>query len=871
MWLWLAGWLFNPALALGGAAVASPILIHLLSRRRFRVVRWAAMDFLLAAYRRNRRRVRMEQWLLLAIRCLIVLLFALMVARPFIRPAGAAALLAGWGAGPQTERIVLLDDSYSMGYDVGGGRTVFQRACVAVEQLAVWIAAEFPGDRLTLIRTSRPREAASALVRMSPDQLDLLRRRIGDLRVTDGSPSMREAIRAAADLIENAPTQANTTVYVVSDFQRVDWTASEPALRPETETSPSVIAPLAAAAARRPARLCLVDVGADHPENLAVTDLRIETRRAVAGVRTRLEVTVANHSDASVSDAELSIALAEQALPPVLLPPIEPRAVIRERVELTFPREGGDRVVVDAARSGAPDRLPLDNRRALGVRVSSAVSILLVNGEPAVDPYRDEVYLLRTALAPAGPVSSGNDVRVIEESEFEAATWVPQDAGRSFAGRSDGAARGRFWPGADLVVLANVHRLSDATLERLTQFVSGGGGLLIFLGDQVDADDYNERLYARGAGLLPAELLGITSATDPQGATIDRIDAAHPLLRPLAQGAGNLLRGAKFYRYYSAKPAELASSLPAAAGRPIDPARDETHDPSAEARGAAPVAAGDSLRRGAARILVSLNEPPIEVEGRTCEPALLVHRRFGAGEVALCATSADLEWNGWARDPTYVAVMLRLAGELARRSTHVGALAVGGSIDVPVDLREYEPRATLRPPNWPSEPEYDLEARRNPSPAADKADDVPGTGPAGETPADRPPSSPDQASTKQGAPGGIVQGADVGRYVVDHAGRAGVCEMRLRRSTGAIESRFFAVNPDPRESGLARASRAELAAALPEMPFEYVREIAALSRGAEDSRRELWWPILAAVAALLMAEQALAWWFGARGVAPRKA
>ena len=68
----------NPLMLWGLAGASLPILIHLLNRRKFREERWAAMRFLLAAIRKNQRRVRIEQWLLLAIRTLIILLAALL-------------------------------------------------------------------------------------------------------------------------------------------------------------------------------------------------------------------------------------------------------------------------------------------------------------------------------------------------------------------------------------------------------------------------------------------------------------------------------------------------------------------------------------------------------------------------------------------------------------------------------------------------------------------------------------------------------------------------------------------------------------------------------------------------------------------------
>ena len=71
----LFGFLFEApltALAVAAGAASLPIIIHLLNRKRFRVVTWAAMRFLLAAQRKNTRRMRLEQLILLAVRTLLV-------------------------------------------------------------------------------------------------------------------------------------------------------------------------------------------------------------------------------------------------------------------------------------------------------------------------------------------------------------------------------------------------------------------------------------------------------------------------------------------------------------------------------------------------------------------------------------------------------------------------------------------------------------------------------------------------------------------------------------------------------------------------------------------------------------------------------
>src|SRR5262249_54266266 len=64
----------------GVGPVPVPISILLLNRRRFRVVVWAAMRFLLNAEKQNTRRMRLEQLLLLLTRCAIVLLVVLAMA-----------------------------------------------------------------------------------------------------------------------------------------------------------------------------------------------------------------------------------------------------------------------------------------------------------------------------------------------------------------------------------------------------------------------------------------------------------------------------------------------------------------------------------------------------------------------------------------------------------------------------------------------------------------------------------------------------------------------------------------------------------------------------------------------------------------------
>src|SRR5258708_4240456 len=122
-----------------GGAASLPVIIHLLNRKRFRIIPWAAMRFLLAAQKKNTRKLRVEQLLLLVVRVLIVLLSLLGMAAVtkwaeedlWAKAFPEGTILTTPGA-RRTHRIIVIDGSMSMGLKVGESNC-FERA----RQLAI--------------------------------------------------------------------------------------------------------------------------------------------------------------------------------------------------------------------------------------------------------------------------------------------------------------------------------------------------------------------------------------------------------------------------------------------------------------------------------------------------------------------------------------------------------------------------------------------------------------------------------------------------------------------------------------------------------------------------------------------------------------
>ena len=775
---WLSNFFFNPWMVAGAGAIAGPIIIHILSRRKFRTVRWAAMDFLLQAQKRNRKRVQMEQWIVLALRCLAVLLLALALARPFLG-SGWLSQLVGGGS---VEHIVLIDDSLSMTYaDQGGSSatgTNFKSAVAGCAALVKQIAGENDGDAVSVYLASQAQAPLVSVPNLSDDNQIKLAESLVGLNATFGTVDFRAACSAIAERLRNAPARANAIVYVFSDFQRQDWLGGS-----GDDVSQRPTAMLVGEGDDLQSTQCMLfDVGAAEPANLSIDRLRMARAQVVAGVPVRVDLDITNHTAMTARDVQIGVAIADRRMPPVTVAEILPGETVTEPIEVTFPQDGGNyaefELVGAAARN---DGLAADNTRAAAFDVVGALNVMIVNGEPSADVYRDEAYLLRTALRPAGRAASGVDVRVADEVEFDEL------------------------PLADMhvVMLANVARLSPAGLEKLEAFARDGGGVVWFAGDLLDQVYYNDSLYRRGEGLLPLPLGEfIESPTSAEMVQLDAWDEAHPILRGFGGELADVLKTIRFDAFVRVVEAESRDAQVSLETETVTTASDAAN-------------AIDNK---------STDEPRATVIARLSDGAqtpLLVESSFGKGRVLWVASSADQEWNNWASNFSYLPVMLELVQYMARADSGERMVTVGDDLSLPVDPAVVEKTVTVRPPTYPAIPEATVEL------------------------------------TSAGA-------ETVARY--EAAERSGLYEFLLNETDGGRAVRYAAVNVDPVESDLRKATESELTASPdPKLKIQYFDDVAKLVRDDDTGRTEFWWPLLVAAIGVLMAEHFLACRFGGRG------
>lgn len=635
----------NP-LVLGGLALAAlPIIIHWLSRRRFRLVDWAATRFLLEAERENRRRLRFEQWLLVALRCLAVALLALVFARPFVQPGLLASLAGGRG---NVERVIVLDDSASLGFKIGA-QAEFVALREAAARLLSWLHQEAPHDPITLYLTSQPDEPLVARGRLGDAAVQELAARVQRLEPGVLRAQPRRVAAAVAAQVSALGAGASADIYVLSDFQRSEWAPAGPAgrgvfagwTRLENEN----------------VRAVLIASGHAARDNLAIVDLTLDRPQVVAGMPCPGRATVANFGRLPSRAQMLQIALDQALVPSVPVEPVAPGEQRTVSFEAAFPDAGWSQL---SATIASGDGLPADDNRTVTAEVRPHIRVLVVDGEPDADPAADEVHLLRSALAPPGPYSSGIQVDVIDASALPATPLEPYQC----------------------VYLCNVPAPTPGVAETLAAYVRGGGGLAVFVGDLVVPESYNDVFRSDPEPLLPLPLESVYSVgAGAPGAGLVRT-TEHPVTAAFAGAGASAAESVRFRRWIVAT---------------------EETETAPDGASSAP-ASGDQPRPSSATVLARFADAG--------QAPAMAERRVGAGRVLLFLSSADVEWNDWPRaaDGSYVVTMLEITQHLARRSEAPGAFAAGEPLRVYVDAEQFESRAVFKSPKHPAEPAFSARA-----------------------------------------------------------------------------------------------------------------------------------------------------------------
>ena len=497
--------------------VAVPILIHLLNRVRYRRIRWAAMEFLLATEQRAVRRARLRQILLMILRT-AVLLFALgALAQPIL--SGTLASLLG----NASQVVVALDASASMSAADASG-SAFERA----KRLAAAEVAALPrGTRAAAFAFAARADGA---FRVPIQDHQAVASAISSAELTGGATDIPLAIRTAAESLRRGG--GGGTIWLLTDLRDAGWHAGRHVDSPAASGKGAWDDVRAALQTAGHPRIVITDAAPAIASNTAVAKVQVTPDVLLEGDVPRLTAAISLEGGSGKTvKASLSF---------------DGRLVDTRTVQFTGPGAAEAVFHLPALTSGPHagyvelehDALPADDRSYFVLRPAQSIPVLIASGQVSSIPFESSGDFLAAALEP--PTS--------------------EDAARSpFTVKAVPAAQLAGLPLADFaaVCLADVARPDGETLKALRDYLATGGLVIIFPGPHTDTAAWN------ASGLVDLRLESTLQAEGEKHVKVNWTSPTSPVTATLAAEGLDRLAIARWLRLAPAPADEVLARLDA--------------------------------------------------------------------------------------------------------------------------------------------------------------------------------------------------------------------------------------------------------------------------------------------------------------------
>lgn len=529
----------NVMLLLGLLAIAIPIIIQLLTRRTQKKIVWGAFIFIKDSMKKRRKRVLLEEILLLACRCLIPALLALGFARPFIQPnspipwavvmpvillsiallgvsfalwnypkwrrramALAIVLLAlasvailferrlnlkRFGRGAAKDVVIVIDGSASMSM-LSDGKSNFEHA---KEEARKYIEEAPKGTSFSIVLGGPVAQVLNPVpIEDKRVLLDTLER----VHITDGTMQIMHTMTSAAVTLASGHN-AVKQIIIIGDGQVEGWNI-------ESSERWDTIKRIFATLPTEPTVIWRTLPLPVSIRNLAVSDVTLSRKVIGTDRQVGIQATVVNTGSEAVTPESVSISVGTKVIKASNVRQLEPGASQTFNFDYTFEKPGS---TIITAKVVANDDLPSDDTFRYVVPVMDRLKVLIVDGTPSPDVYKRSSTFVSVALRPemAG-LASASTLGGESERDFLLETTV-----KDFS-QLNGI---HTFDEYSVVILANVPRLSDEVFTKLANYAARGGGLLILPGARADKELYNNWLF-NGKSVLPLKL-GEWKAPEP--------------------------------------------------------------------------------------------------------------------------------------------------------------------------------------------------------------------------------------------------------------------------------------------------------------------------------------------------------------------
>jgi len=478
----------NPFFLFGLLAAAVPLLIHLWSRRQAVTVDFSSLMFLVAAHRQNVRRLQLKQLLILLLRMLIVALIALALARPFLTLGLPLAAVRA-----KTDVVIVLDNSYSMGYqDVDG--VWFDKA----KTLATDILRSLRhGDSACLILMS---DIPEPVFRQLTPDVESVIAAIQKTEVSYRATNVQPSVELAHEILSES-TQQNKELYLISDFAQNGWNNWE--MIPNQSGS----------------RIVLLPVSERIPHNTNIEEILPSHQLIGVDLPFHLNTTIRNYSDTPIAQTTLTFYVGDQKRKTQTFSATADESIVTTLTH-TFSTPGTHTGFFELT----DDRLNVDNRRYFALEALGEIRVLCVG---------NQTEYLKLVLNPL--VSKQTTEAPAQSSMIQPTACTPEEF--------------ETFPleGYDVILLADVPKISPKANAQLREFVRQGKSIIVF-----GTTNYN-------LSWIPAQFGQPIIWQTPQ--QVSKYEESHPIFEIFSENILSGQYGPQFYQSMTVTPASDATVI----------------------------------------------------------------------------------------------------------------------------------------------------------------------------------------------------------------------------------------------------------------------------------------------------------------------
>ena len=550
---------------LAAIGVAVPIIIHLLYRKNRKETDWAAMELLRRALVVRSGQIKLEDFIILLLRCLTLLLLAAALLRPILKDSD---LIGDQKVG----MVVAIDDSLSMNH---GATTRFENAIEKARQV---IGTSQPGDKISIVFLNErsiddPNKIPLRAADYDPTKINSILDEAKKSGASNHQSNLENSIPLLKEMSEEMKA-GTKEIHIITDAQQSDWNGL-------SSEAKGMLAEI-------PASIYILPVNSENDDNRSITSLKYVSGSLNNSGVARFEATVKNFGTNDANSGNIEFYQDGNLV---------------NRQTLGVIDSGSSKVIPFLANYNKPgdlsitakiskDNLSEDNFRNIVVNVRPDIRVLCATDSlnEGLSNSTNGLFFLENALRlRSSDEEAGIQVTSVDSSDLTLEKLNDYD----------------------IIILANVSSPSVEITNRLKTFTENGGGLILFAGENINAEQYGQTFGTTSESILPA-IIGNKKTASEENENLYSLDVPtsdHPLATVIRSMSEEMINDAKIKSLVELQPTQ------------------------------------------GSQVILSLVEDKSPV---------LVSKEVGNGSVILCSTSADRSWSDMVLHPIY-AIMIQQA------------------------------------------------------------------------------------------------------------------------------------------------------------------------------------------------------------------